>query len=73
MWYKCPASTSEDRVNASRTSLAALEQFLDNTGAHGGILEIEPDQQLTASYVPNDQYYQCCQRDQLSAINIEDK
>ncbi len=71
LWYKCPASTSEDRVNASRAALDALEQFLDNSGAHGGVLEVEADQELTANYVPNDQYYQCCQRDQLSAINLE--
>ena len=57
-------------MNASRTALDALEHFLDDVGAHGGVLEVEADQGLTASLIPNDPVYQCCQKGHYEAINL---
>ena len=71
LWYKCPASASEDSISASRESFAALEQFLDNVGAHGGVLEVDADQRLTASLVPNDSFYNSYQKGHYNAINLE--
>ena len=59
-------------MNASRTALDALEHFLDDVGAHGGVLEVEADQGLTANHVPNDPGYDWWQKDTISAINIEE-
>ena len=57
LWYKVPVTSETDRVVASNKTLAALEQFLDHTDAHGGVLLVEPDQQLKALWVPNDPQY----------------